>query len=127
MSHHVLVVDDNIHVRETLEFFLKVRGNYRVMLAPDGETALTLLDEHVFDVVLTDMNMKQVDGLHVVQAATRKDNPPIVIVLTGNRSQDVAEAVSAAGGFQCLYKPCPSEHVLACIHEALESRVQSCF
>ena len=73
----VLVVDDEVGMLTLLRNYL-TREGYEVHTAPSGETALQFLEEHDFDVVLTDLRMGGMDGLALVRAihATRQGHGP---------------------------------------------------
>ena len=58
----ILVVDDEKSMREFLEILLAKEG-YRVTLAESGEKACQILDTKHFDLVVTDIRMKDVDGI----------------------------------------------------------------
>ena len=64
----ILVVDDERVAVRNLEHVLKKEG-YDVVGTESGTNALKLLEEHPFDVVLTDLRMEKVDGLPIVKSA----------------------------------------------------------
>ncbi|RNC29500.1 MAG: Transcriptional regulatory protein WalR [Candidatus Dichloromethanomonas elyunquensis] len=61
---HILIVDDEIAIRELLKFNLEKEG-YRVTCAADGEEALALMDSNKYDLVLLDIMLPGVNGLEV--------------------------------------------------------------
>ncbi len=71
---HILVVDDEPSIRETLAGILEDEG-YRVTPAEDGESGLVLLRDQHFDVVLLDIWLPQMDGLAVLQAGEGSGGP----------------------------------------------------
>lgn len=84
MGQTVLVAEDDPSVRMTIEFVLKDEG-FDVLLAEDGEQALSLALEAKPDVILLDQIMPKLDGKEVL-AALRKDDSTKdipVLVLTG--------------------------------------------
>src|SRR5262249_46830481 len=72
----VLVVDDEVGMLTLLHNYL-TREGYEAHTAPSGEIALQFLEEHDFDVVLTDLRMGGMDGLGLVREihATRPETP----------------------------------------------------
>src|SRR5437763_16278397 len=85
----ILVVDDDRPQAE--EFGVLLRdGGCEVMLAGNGREAMDLLRHDVPDVVLTDLDMPEMDGLELVQAV-RRDYPALpVILMTEMGNEDVA-------------------------------------
>ena len=62
----ILVVDDELSMREFLEILLTKEG-YAVSCAESGEDACTILDGEAFDLVITDIRMDNIDGLGVLR------------------------------------------------------------
>ena len=74
MQRKILIVDDEIDVRKTIEAALQLE-NYMVKSAASGEAAIALLEADVFDLVITDMRMPGKDGVlfgRLVHHWTRK-------------------------------------------------------
>ena len=90
----VLVADDNQVVRRLVSARLRAAG-YRVAEASDGVAALAEFEREPVPVVVTDLNMPRLDGLGLLSALRRREEPPEVIVLTGTRASDVEAAVQA--------------------------------
>jgi DNA-binding NtrC family response regulator len=100
----VLLVDDDEALCQTLEAGL-VRREFAVVWRTSGDAALALLDVEDFDVVVTDLNLGQLDGIALCQriALRRPDIP--VIVLTAFGSFDTAVAAIRAGAYDFISKP----------------------
>jgi len=104
MKGRVLVIDDEEGVRTFLAESLE-RAGHEVEQAEDGEAGLRAARDEPFDVVVTDLKMRRVDGMTVVRTL-RTEQPDIeLIVLTAHG--DVASAVEAMklGVFDYLQKP----------------------
>ncbi len=81
-QRRVLLVDDDHHVRILLKTFLETRG-YMVELAVNGLDAVTKLGEADYDIVVTDYNMPEVNGLGVLWYI-QEHRPSIrVVLMTG--------------------------------------------
>ena len=80
----VLVVDDEVEMLTLLRNYL-TREGYAVPTAPSAETALQLLEDHDFDVVLTDLRMRGMDGLALVRElhTTRPETQVILMTAFG--------------------------------------------
>lgn len=80
----VLVVDDQEHMRELLVETLSADG-HTVDPAEDGVAALRLIDQHTYDLVVSDLQMPQVDGpkLYEEVRKRRPDSAPRFVFITG--------------------------------------------
>lgn len=119
MEAQILLVEDDHTTRQILASVLDDAG-YHVTPAADGTVALELLKAHRFDVVVTDIRMREVDGVAVLSAARALPIPPEVILLTGYGSLETAVAALRAGAFNYLLKPCVSSELIACVQEAVQ-------
>jgi two-component system, OmpR family, response regulator len=119
MKPPILIVEDHDHTRLALATHLEYAG-YAVTQAPDGETALALLEEQTFWVVLTDIVMGAVDGITVLERARLQPYHPEVIILTGYAMLETSIAAVRAGAYDYLVKPCDDEELLQCIAGATQ-------
>lgn len=119
MQPRVLVVDDEEKVRKYLSSLLRNRG-YRVDAAPDGVSALEMVNQTDFDVVLLDVLMPGPDGLAVLQEIKRQKPRTEVIMLTGNASVDTGVEGIRLGAFDYLLKPLDLNTLTECLSEALK-------
>jgi two-component system nitrogen regulation response regulator NtrX len=104
MAYSVLVVDDEVNIRKTLEGVLSDEG-YRVMLAETGEAALEAIPKTLVDAVLLDVWLPGMDGLDVVVAA-RRIRPDIpIILMTGYAVEERVQEALARKASSCLRKP----------------------
>ena len=90
-----LVVDDSITVRRVTQRLLE-RNGMRVMTARDGADAMTLLAEHVPDVILLDIEMPRMDGYEVaaqVRADPRLHDVPIIMITSRSGEKHRAHAI----------------------------------
>ena len=79
----LLVVDDEKSMREFLEIMLTKEG-YEVLVANDGEQACEILNKETFDLVITDIRMRNIDGIGVLKKANVK--PPIYLLQSRKRT-----------------------------------------
>ncbi|MGD9286920.1 MAG: response regulator, partial [Desulfobacterales bacterium] len=73
---HILVVDDEISMRELLEYMLNKEG-YQVTCAEDGRKAIRLLEKNQYDLLLCDIKLGDISGLDVLRAS-KKNNQDTV-------------------------------------------------
>ena len=96
MNTKILVVDDSSTMRRILRTTLMRIGFTDVSEAGDGAQALVKCSEEQYEIVLTDWNMPEVDGLELTIKLRQKDNykkVPIMMVTTEGGKQDVVEAI----------------------------------
>jgi DNA-binding response OmpR family regulator len=114
----ILIVDDEEEIRLLLKEFLE-KNDFEVLLAEDGQQALKLAEEHIPDLVITDMLLPKEHGVEVMQAI--KDNLFLpIIAISGiykkNEIKDKIADVYIDGFFE---KPLDLDGILACIHSIL--------
>ena len=117
----ILVVDDDEAVRWTIGAVLSDDG-YTVTLAASGTEALAALRQSEFDVVLTDLRLGDMDGLHVLEAVRTSTPDTVTLMLTGHASLESAIGALRNGAYDYLSKPCPPEDLLATVWRAVERR-----
>jgi two-component system KDP operon response regulator KdpE len=113
----VLVVDDELPMRRTLDIGLRARG-YDVDLAATGEEALTVAARTHPDVVILDLGLPGIDGIQVAEALRGWTAVPI-IVLSARGSEAVKVAALDAGADDYVTKPFGMDELLARLRAAL--------
>ena len=100
----ILVVDDEPKLGKVVSEALALDG-HAVTRAGGGPAALAELQKDLFDIVVTDLRMAEVDGLGVLQAARGRTPPSEVILMTAHASAESAVAAMKAGAADYLIKP----------------------
>lgn len=118
---HILVVDDDPIARDNLANILGREG-FQAAAAEDGVAAVRLLEDHDFDLVITDLRMKNMDGLGLLAAAKRLRPDCEVILMTGYASVDTAVEAMRAGAYDYISKPFDIAEMRALVEKALEKR-----
>lgn len=116
MSKVVMVADDSDIIRQLATFVLKKSG-YHVIEAVDGQDALDKLgDEHV-DMLISDLNMPNMDGIDLTKAirSTPKKRFMPVVMLTSESQKNKIQEAKAAGATGCLIKPFEPDALLAVV------------
>ena len=117
----VLVVDDEIAIRETLAQILGYE-DYRVPTAGTGQEALDLLDEQPADAVLLDVKMPGMDGFEVL-ARIQETHPELpVIVISGHGDIQTAVQAVKQGAYDFLEKPLDRSRLLVTLQNCLSYR-----
>jgi two-component system response regulator PilR (NtrC family) len=117
----VLVVDDERSMRELLAIMLKQAG-HEVVVADGGEAAIQALETTTFDLVITDLRMRRVDGLAVLRAAKEHSPQTVVLVVTAFASTETAVEAMKLGAYDYLTKPFKLDEIKLTIANALERK-----
>lgn len=115
---NILVVDDDISHCTILQALLRGWG-YQVALANNGLQALALVREQVFDLVLCDIRMAQMDGIETLKEV-KAYNPSIpVLIMTAYSSVDTAVEALKSGALDYLIKPLDFDRLQQTLAQAL--------
>ncbi len=117
----MLVVDDEQSMRELLGIMLRQVG-YAVTLADGGEAAVQALMTDDFDLVITDLRMRKVDGLAVLRAAKEHSPRTVVLVVTAFASTETAVEAMKLGAYDYVTKPFKLDELRLTIANALERK-----
>ena len=117
----VLVVDDERSMRELLAIMLRQAG-HDVTLAEGGEQAVEILKSEAFDLVITDLRMRKVDGLGVLRAAKELSPSAVVLVVTAFASTETAVEAMKLGAYDYVTKPFKLDEIKLTIANALERK-----
>ncbi len=116
----VLIVDDEVLVRDTLREILK-RGGYEVV-AVDGAAAALQEARKGFDLLLSDIKMPEMNGLELIEEF-RKLCPEVVpLLITAYPSVETARSAVSQGAFNYITKPFDRGEILTAVADALERK-----
>lgn len=108
---HILVVDDEEIVRESLSGWLRKDG-YTVDTAADGPTALEMLKEtESWSVILLDLKMTPMDGLQVLEEGRKIRPDAAAVIMTAYATVDTAVRAMKLGAYDYLMKPFDPEEL----------------
>lgn len=100
---NILIVDDNPEIREIIEILLKGEG-FQTFQAKDGMTALKLLQERDFDLIILDIMMPDINGYQTCLEIRKSSNVPILFLSARTKDSDKTLGFSS-GGDDYLAKP----------------------
>ena len=116
-SLHILVVDDEQVVLDSVTKHLK-KENYTVHTALSVSDALTLMEAHEMDIVLTDLMMPDIDGLEFMRLVKEKSPAIPVIMITGYATINTALQATQLGAFDYIAKPFTRKELQGVLHRA---------
>lgn len=115
----IFLIDDEEDILELLSMHLRDEGN-EVKTEGNGERALRILQEEVFDVVITDLMINGVDGIDVLKKTKEVSPRTEVIIITGHASVDTAIQAMKLGAFDYINKPVNLGELQIVIRKAYE-------
>lgn len=111
MSEKILIVEDEVTLRETLEYNLKRQG-YEVLTAGDGYRALTMARQQLPDLIVLDVMLPGLDGFEVCRILRREMNVPVLILTA--RDDEVDKIVGLEmGADDYMTKPFSMRELMA--------------
>jgi two-component system chemotaxis response regulator CheY len=123
MSFNVLIVDDSKSVRSVIKKIITISG-FRMdqcYEAVNGKQALEILSKAWVDVILSDLNMPEMNGLEMlatIKADSRLQEIPVIIMSTEG-SDEKRNAVLTMGAKQFIKKPFSPEHVRKVLYDVI--------
>lgn len=119
MKAKILVVEDDVRLRNVLLEVLKLEG-HSVESAESAEKAIEILEKEKFDVMLTDVNLPGKSGLELLPICLQFNPNTYLLVMTGFASVDTAIQAMKLGAADFLCKPIALNHLISAIQIAVE-------
>jgi two-component system, chemotaxis family, chemotaxis protein CheY len=122
VSHKILIVEDSKATRELLAATLQAVEGFEVVTAVSGFEALKVLPRHRFSLIITDINMPDINGLELINFVKKNPNyrdTPLFVVTTEGRAQD-RERGLALGASEYVVKPFEPEALTALVSRYLK-------
>jgi two-component system response regulator HydG len=117
----ILVIDDELIVRESLLGWLKKSG-YDVAGADGGATALTMMDQCDYDLIFLDIKMPDMSGIEVLQHVRANYPASLVIMITAYGSVETAVEAMKMGANDYLMKPFEPEQLALLVEKMLQHK-----
>ena len=120
MAKKILVVDDSKAIRQSVTFVLE-QNDYQVIDAEDGLDALEKLEGQAVDLIITDVNMPNMNGIELIQEVRSRNDLKFVpiLVLTTESQNSVMDKGKAAGATGWIVKPFSTDKLLAAVRKVV--------
>lgn len=105
MSNKILVADDSVSMRDLIKTIIEYDNGYEVQEASNGEEALHLLEQNAFDLLITDIEMPEINGIELIQRLRRAGSSMPVIVISGVSNQSVKKQLLTYEPIRIIKKP----------------------
>ncbi|MBX3009255.1 MAG: sigma-54-dependent Fis family transcriptional regulator [Melioribacteraceae bacterium] len=119
MKANILIVDDEKAIRDSLKMILEEEG-YSTDVAQDGEEALQKIEATNFDAVITDIKMPRLDGIQLLEAASKISPDTFFIIMTAYASVKTAIDALRNGAYDYLIKPVEFDDVIIRIKRLMD-------
>ncbi len=115
----LLIVDDDLYVRESLREILSDSG-YAIEEAADGKIALDILAQRPVELMLLDLDLPRVSGMEVLRKVTSNFPEIGVVIISGKGTIQLAVEATKLGAYDFLEKPLEAQRTLLTVRHAVE-------
>ncbi|MCA1750781.1 MAG: sigma-54 dependent transcriptional regulator [Flavobacteriales bacterium] len=116
---HILIVDDERSIRNTLKEILEFE-KFTVDLAEDGPSGFKKLSENKYDVALCDIKMPQMDGMEILQKINEAGIDIPIVMISGHGNIETAVEAIKLGAYDFIEKPLDLNRTLVTLRNALD-------
>ncbi len=116
INKHVLVIDDDAHIRRVIELKLKKAG-YQVSIAVNGEDGMKMIDDQRPDAIITDVEMPKMDGRMVVRKTNelKKEHPFLTLIVSCSIGFEEHQWIDNMQDTYFMEKPFSLNKILECV------------
>ena len=118
----ILVVDDEIGVREAIRMILQ--GKYNVLTSDDPHEAMDIISSVEVDIVMLDIKMPKIDGLKLLKAMKAAAQDIEIALITAHPSTQSAIEALRYGAYDYVIKPFDKEKIEKVVHKGIIRRTQ---
>lgn len=122
MSKTIITVDDAVTIRKMVTFTLQPTG-HRILEAGDGVQAFEIIQKQPVDLILTDINMPNMDGIELtrqIRTLPAYGRTPIILLTTESEPNKKAQG-KEAGASGWIVKPFQQDQLLALVSKVLQN------
>src|SRR4028118_1665804 len=124
MANKALIIDDDKATLDLLKFQLQAEG-FNSVAADCGAKGLSYVQDDEFDIILTDLNLPDINGIEMVRRTKEIAPETEIIMVTGFGSMEKAIEATKAGAFYYVEKPVEFEELFVLIQKAVERKQQA--
>ena len=119
----ILIVDDEVSIRVSLESILK--KTYNVKVSSGGLIALEMLQKDHYDLIISDIMMDDMTGIELLKKSKERYPEILILLMTGYANLDTAIEAVRLGASDYLVKPCSKKTILSSIASCLENNTET--
>lgn len=117
----IIVIDDEVEMLRSLEKIFSYRNDFDVIYIDNPQVGLELVQNNKFDLIVTDLKMKEISGLDILKESKTSFPDSLVIMISGYGTIEASVEAMRNGAFDFLEKPFPSKKLFECIDRAFAS------
>ncbi|MEJ2689874.1 MAG: sigma-54 dependent transcriptional regulator [Deltaproteobacteria bacterium] len=118
---HILIVDDEFSVRDSLQAWLSDEG-YSVEVAAGGQEAIARMAGKKWDIFFIDLRMPGMGGMELLEMVRQTQPDSVIIIMTAYASVDSAVEAMKRGAYDYLTKPFDPDHLAVLVRNAIERK-----
>ncbi|OLD63877.1 MAG: hypothetical protein AUF65_01030 [Chloroflexi bacterium 13_1_20CM_50_12] len=119
----VLLVDDNLSLLRALPQAISLRmSGVEVETADSAQVALTMIEQHEYSAIVSDIKMSGMDGLDLLAKVQQQHPETPVVLITGHGEHDLAIRALRSGAYDYILKPIDRDDFMASLERALQTR-----
>ncbi|HSB31984.1 MAG TPA: sigma-54 dependent transcriptional regulator, partial [Candidatus Sulfobium mesophilum] len=121
MTEKLLIIEDEETLRESLKRVF-LREQYETDVAESAETALSMIDGRIYDLIITDIILPGISGIEFLKKCREQNPEQVVIIITAYASLETAVEALRAGAYDYIVKPIIHEEIKRIVRNALRER-----
>ncbi|MBL1214826.1 MAG: sigma-54-dependent Fis family transcriptional regulator [Ignavibacteriae bacterium] len=121
----ILIIDDEFEMLTSIEKILNLKESYSVIAKQNSKDAIKLIKSEKFDLIITDLKMKDFDGIEILKTARDSFSDSKVIVISGYGTVEASVEAMRKGAFDFIEKPFTSAKLYECVSRALNENDES--
>ncbi len=126
MKPRILAVDDEPAMLRLLERIITEKTSYRIATTNNSLEVPELLEQHEYDLIISDLKMAGMDGLDILKHVRENNRREEVIIMTAFGSLDSATEAMQMGVFHYITKPFKKEQIIIAVERALQLQAIRC-
>ena len=119
MVRKILFVDDDPNMQKMVELFIR-KSKHQLSCAKNGRSALKILETNKFDLIITDIQMPELDGLALIDEIKKLHIEVPIVIVSAFGQESMSQKAIAKGAVKILHKPFESRQLLEVIEQFIK-------
>jgi len=121
----ILIIDDEQEMLDSLKKILSRRKDFQLTLTSDSKKAMQIISTNKFDLIITDLNMKNLSGMDILESALQTDAENKVLIISGYGTVETSVEAMRNGAVDFLEKPFTAKKLFSSIDNILDTKNSS--
>ena len=119
MVRKILFVDDDPNMQKMVELFIR-KSKHQLSCAKNGRSALKILENNKFDLIITDIQMPELDGLALIDEIKKLNIEVPIVIVSAFGQESMSQKAITKGAFKIVHKPFESRQLLEVIEQFIK-------